>query len=87
MILHALFSACFAYFMIDVLQWQKWPLYFQVLETPLFARKPFSCITCLSAWTGLTTGLLNGYGWQSVEVMIIAGVMGLVMNQAINKYL
>jgi hypothetical protein len=89
MILHALASACIAFYLINVVRWQfklrtgndcigfRYPM----------NRKPFNCMTCLSAWLGLGLGLLNSYGWHSLEILFIAGVMGIVVDGLIKKYL
>jgi hypothetical protein len=78
MIIHALFAACFAFYMIEVVRWQR---------SQIFNRKPLNCSPCLSAWSGLATGLIAGYGWHSIEIMFIAGVMGIVINSGIKKFL
>jgi hypothetical protein len=88
MLVHALAVACFAFYMIDIVGWQYWirrgdaTLY----RFPL-NRKPFNCHPCLSAWTGLLAGLGLQYGWLSLELMFLSGVLGLVIDSAIKRFL
>jgi hypothetical protein len=79
MIIHALASACIAFYLIKVVRWDK--------RIAILARKPFSCTVCLSAWVGLILGLLNSFEWQAIEVMFIAGVMGLILENGANRWL
>lgn len=91
MIIHALAAACFSFYMVNIVRWQLW---IKALILALWVKfdhnrriKPFDCTVCLSAWSGLLIGLLMGYGWQAVEVMFIAGVMGVVIDAGVKRYL
>jgi hypothetical protein len=79
MIVHALAAACFSFYMVNIVLWQR--------LLPILNRKPFTCTVCLSAWSGLLIGLLFGYKWQAFEIMFIAGVMGLMIDNGIKRYL
>jgi hypothetical protein len=73
-----LFSACFAFYMVEVVRWQK---------LLILRRKPFTCVVCLSAWTGLVTALISGEGWHSIFFMFISGMMGLILERLVKRYL
>lgn len=96
--IHALAAACTAFYLINVVRWHKLKILRvkQVVfvsdraievNKPILDRKPFSCTVCLSAWFGLANGLLNGFGWHSIEIMFIAGVMGLILDNGLKRYL
>ena len=95
MIIPALAAACFAFYMTSVVRWQRfWKIAYQIICLAFLNQwkepkrvKPFDCTVCLSAWSGLIFALLDGYGWHSLYIMFIAGVMGLILENGSNRYL
>lgn len=79
MITIIIFSACFAFYSVEVVQWYR---YIKFIDLD---RKPFNCTVCMSAWVGLLTGIFNNIGHESIYTMFIAGVAGLILKQLIYK--
>jgi hypothetical protein len=80
MIIDVLFAACAAFYLIEVIEWQK---YIYLLTG--YGERPFNCVCCLSAWLGLFVGVVKGYGHESIYVMVFAGVLGCLLSRLIIK--
>lgn len=85
MIYHSIFSACLAWYLIEILHWHK---YFDFLtDSKPMDIKPFNCVVCLSAWAGFVTGLVVYQSFAAIEVGFIAGVMGALLDNGTKRYL
>jgi hypothetical protein len=63
-------SICFSFFFVDVHRFHnKWKLDF----------KPFSCASCLAAWTALTLMILPESIVHTFFVMFVSGVLVLFL--------
>jgi hypothetical protein len=87
--INVLFSACAAFFLVDVLQWHK------RIDLNM---KPFNCVPCLASWLGFSItfgGELArlGIALASLPVALSTGVFtlffsgcaGLILQGIINK--
>lgn len=71
---HTILAAVsFAFFLIEILRWHQ--------RAPMFNRKPFNCVPCLSAWTGLLLLLLPSQLSEIVLTIFGSGVLGAVFLQ------
>lgn len=96
MILYSFTAACIAFFLVECLKWHKIikvPVpgydgegFCEITKYPMNV-KPFKCTLCLSGWIGLLLGLIKGYGWESILMLFVAGVMGLIIDNGIKRYL
>lgn len=79
-------SACFSFFMVEIVRWHK-RMYDPLANDFILDRKPFNCTTCLSGWTGFIVSILSGYLFESFLVMFISAVAGLILDNGVKKYL
>jgi hypothetical protein len=65
-------AICFAIFFVEIHQFhRKWKLDF----------KPFSCTSCLAAWTGLTLYLLPAICTDVIAFVFIPGVLAPLISK------
>jgi hypothetical protein len=78
-ILIILGSACFAFYMVNVIQWHK--------KNHLLDEKPFNCVTCLSGWTGFACSILSWHITEAPFILFISAVFGLILDNGVKRYL
>jgi hypothetical protein len=54
------------------------------LRFPFLDRKPFNCVVCLSAWTGILLFLMPEVISQGVAAFAISGIIGKILYNNIN---
>jgi Na+/melibiose symporter-like transporter len=52
-----------------------------------FHKKPFSCMKCMTAWVSLILALFNHYGFESIGLMFFGLMAGLIVDNAMYRYL
>jgi hypothetical protein len=71
-------AICFAIFFVEIHQFhRKWYLDF----------KPFSCTSCLAAWTGLALYLLPEIFTNVIAFVFIPGVLAPIITKLMLNYL
>ena len=69
-------APAFAYLLILAYRWHE--------RFPFLNRKPFNCVVCLSAWTGISLFFLPDVVAQAVAAFSLSGILGKIMYNQIN---
>lgn len=77
MIINILAAVSFAFFFVEIMRWHQ--------KAPMFKRKPFNCVPCLSAWTALLLYILPTSVSEFVLIMFGSGTLGALFLQIMLK--